>query len=170
DFFADRLRSEIAYRLLVWLRPVRDHPTLREDVRTLGGGDIAHRFPDDFLGMAEPIDRRGIHPVDAGGDRVLDGRDRLGVVVAAPAVRPTPATNRPGAEADLGDLEPAPSERTCQEIHDANTSCCRGRSYEYAVTIAEMSSSGLRAATPAKSSRLIAVSGTLEPLPGARRE
>ena len=120
--------------------------------------------------MAEPVDRGGIDPVDAGGDRVLDGRDRVRVVLAAPAVGPTATADGPRAEADLGDLKTARSERASQESHNASSSTgCRGSgSVEYAVPIAEMSRSGTRDATAAKSSRVIAVSGTFERAPGAR--
>src|SRR6267378_88590 len=118
--------------------------------------------------MAEPVDGRGVDPVDAGRDRMLDGRDRIRIVLASPAVGPTAAADGPCAEADLADRKPAPSKRTCEQGHDASTLTGAVRSVEYDVAIAEMSRSGTRAATWANSSRVIAVSGTLECSPGAR--
>src|ERR1700738_1896904 len=66
---------------------------------TLGGWELAQRPSDNLLGMAQSVDGRGVHPVDATRDRVLDGRDRIGVVLASPAVGPTSTADGPRAAA-----------------------------------------------------------------------
>src|SRR5712692_341546 len=113
DFFADRFRPQVALRLRKRLRWVSDLTALGEDERTLGGRDLAQRPTDDLLGMAESIDGRGVDPVDAGRDRMLDRGNRSRVVLASPAVGPTAAADGPRPEADLSDLKPARSEGTC---------------------------------------------------------
>src|SRR5207253_6034968 len=118
------------------------------------GGDLAQRPSDHFLRMAEPVDGRRIHPVDAARDRVADGRDRIGVVLASPAVRPSSAADGPGAETDLRDSKTARSQWTLQQcFHQAF-------SFAYSLTIAEISRSGVCAATAAKSWRARKVNGT----------
>jgi hypothetical protein len=58
--------------------------------------------------MAQAIDRGGVDPVDAAADGMADGGDRIAVVLAAPADRPV-AADRPGAEADPGDVHVGPA-------------------------------------------------------------
>ena len=54
------------------------------------------RLAYDLLGMAEPIDGRGVDEIDAEVERVMDGGD--GVLLFAAA--PHPAADGPGAERD----------------------------------------------------------------------
>ena len=75
DFFTDRSRPKVALRLFEGPRWIRDHPAFRKDIGTLRGRELVQRMSDDLLGMAEAIDGCGVDPVDATGDRVLDGRD-----------------------------------------------------------------------------------------------
>src|SRR5207237_9887786 len=109
-------------RLCKGLGWVEDHPALRKHEGTLAGGDLAQRPPDDFLGMAEPVDGGRIDPVDGGCDRVPDGRDRGLVVLASPAVGATTTAHGPRADTDLGDLKAARSELTRQPSPEASTS------------------------------------------------
>src|SRR5438132_6674506 len=141
-----------------------DLSALGENVGTLGGRDLAQRPPDHFLGMAQSIDGRGVDPVDAGRDRVLDGRHRIRVVLAAPPVGPSATSDGPRAEADLGDLQTACAERTFQQFHHATSLCCCAPAVSdaYALTIAEMSRSGAVVATPATISRVSDVSGAAD--------
>ena len=81
----------------------------------LGGDDHVvaapgDRLPDQLLGVAVPVDRGGVDPVDAGVEAGLDGAHRLGVVLRAPAELPVAATHRPGAETDGGEVETARAE------------------------------------------------------------
>ena len=62
------------------------------------------RPPDDLLRAAEPVPGRGVDPVDAEVERPVDRRDGLLVVLRSPAEFPSAAADRPGAEADPGDL------------------------------------------------------------------
>jgi hypothetical protein len=54
--------------------------------------------------VAEPIHGGGVNPVNSGLDGVLDGGNRLAVILAAPGVRPTGAADGPPAESDAGDV------------------------------------------------------------------
>src|SRR5260370_13182281 len=122
DLLADRFWPQVALRLGKRLRWVRHLSALGEDEGTLGSRDLADRLSDDLLGMAQPVDGRGIDPVDAGRNRMLDGRDRSRVVLASPTVGPTATPDGPRAKANLGDLKPARSERTGTQRHDAGSS------------------------------------------------
>src|SRR5665213_1286918 len=55
--------------------------------------------------MAEPVGGCGVDPVDPVLEGAVDRGDRLLVVLGAPAELPATAADRPGAEADPGDLE-----------------------------------------------------------------
>src|SRR5467141_1575488 len=114
--------------------------------------------------MAQSIDGRGVDPVAAGRNGVLDSGDRIRVVLASPSVGPIAPADGPRAEADLGDLHPACAERACQQFHQATSlcGCAPAVSDTYALTIAEMSRSGAVDATPATISRVNDVSGTAE--------
>src|SRR5882672_3832473 len=71
--------------------------------------------------MAHSVDGRSVDPVDAKRDRVPDRSDRVGVVLASPAVGPTSTTDRPGTETDLSDPKTARSERTPEQAHEATS-------------------------------------------------
>jgi hypothetical protein len=65
---------------------VPDHAALGEDVRP-----VVHPFEgprDDFLRVAEPVDGRGVDPVDAGVQRLVDGADGIPVVLSPPGELP----------------------------------------------------------------------------------
>src|SRR5207245_7743350 len=83
----------------------------------------------NLLGMDEPADGRGVDPGDAAIDRMTEGPDRAGVVLASPAVGPTSTADGPCSEANLGDLKIAGPERTLeQRFHDGTSfSCLQGR-------------------------------------------
>src|SRR2546428_883470 len=128
DLLPDRFGLQVALRLLERPRRVRNHPAFGEDVGTLGGRDLAQRPSDHLLGMAEPVDCRGVDPVDSAPDCVADGRDRVGVVLLSPTVGPTSTADGPCSEAHLRDVETASPERTVeQRFHDATSfSCAQG--------------------------------------------
>ena len=95
---ADRLRPEVvlddAFRAAL--------PTtsaLREDVDVLAGPIRLESSSHDVLGVPEPVDGSGIHPVDTEVHRVPDGRNGVVVVDVAPAEAPR-AADRPRSEAD----------------------------------------------------------------------
>ena len=103
-FAPDGLGSENPLRLRQSILRIPNQPALREDV-----GPVIRAFPakkpsDDFFGMAEPVDRRGVDPVDADLDGVIHRRNRLVVVLRTPGKRPAATSYRPGAEADAGDV------------------------------------------------------------------
>ena len=72
---------------------------LREDEHVLPDPVRPHGAADDLLGVAEPVDRRGVDPVDAELDRTADRGDGIVVVDPAPA-EPPRAADRPRAEPD----------------------------------------------------------------------
>ena len=72
------------------------HPAaLGEDVRPVP--HAVQGAGDDLLGMPEAVDRGGVDPVDAGVEGLVDRRDAVAVVLAAPAEGPTAAADGPGA-------------------------------------------------------------------------
>src|SRR5688500_3578699 len=76
--------------------------------------DLLGRRPlveQDLLRMTQSVRRGGIDPVDAGLDRVVDGSDRVPVVLRPPAALPVAAADRPGAEPDTRDREAGSAER-----------------------------------------------------------
>jgi len=96
---------------------------LGEDIRPLRRGQLTHRPPHHHLGMAQAVDGRGIDPVHAEPDRVMDGGDRIGVVLWSPSEEPGPA-GRPRSEADGRDLETTPAQQPPGQAH---RSCIPGK-------------------------------------------
>src|SRR5688572_5024841 len=111
-FPADRIGVERSYRLLHALLRVEHHSTLGEHVRALRGAELLERLADDDLGVAKAIDRRGVDPVDAELERVVNGADGFVVVLRTPAREPTATAGRPGAEAHLGQVHVGAAELT----------------------------------------------------------
>src|SRR5262249_18632091 len=69
-------------------------------------GRVAHPTEgprDDLLRVAQPVDGRGVDPVDAGVQRLLDGGDGVAVVLGPPGEFPARPADGPGPEADRGD-------------------------------------------------------------------
>ncbi len=83
-------------------------PAFREHVRALG--EARERATDDLLRVTEAVLGGRVDPVDAELEGVVDRSDRIVVVLCAPAPVVGRASERPGAEADAGDLEPGCSE------------------------------------------------------------
>ena len=96
DLPANRLRIEAVPRIS---RRVPHEAALREHVRPVAARDIAQCLPDDFLRMAEPVDRGRVNPVETPIDRAPNRRDGVGVVLRPPPESPL-AADRPGAQAD----------------------------------------------------------------------
>ena len=105
DFPANRIALEHV-RDLTGLIP--DHRALGEDERA--AGEARDRLPDDLFRVTEAIDRGGVDPVDAAGNRVADRRNGLRIVLGAPGELPARASQRIRADADRGDLEGAVAE------------------------------------------------------------
>ena len=100
-FLADRRLAQDGAHLAL-LAP---HLTaLREHVRPLAL-PLRQRPRDHLLRATQPVDGRGIDPVDAEIERGVDGSHRVVVLLAAPAELPVAATDGPGAEADGSDVE-----------------------------------------------------------------
>ena len=83
-------------------------PTLGEDERPLV--ESCDRATDDLLRVAEAVLGRGVDPVHAELERAVDRRDRVLVLLRAPAPFEAAAADRPGAEADTRDLHPGRAE------------------------------------------------------------
>src|SRR6266568_1621999 len=85
---------------------------------------LADHLADDLLGVAEAVDRRGVHPVDAGVEGPVQGRDGLVVVLRAPAERAR-AADGPGADAH--DREARSVAAEVAELHVVVPPRCRWR-------------------------------------------
>src|SRR5262249_24817815 len=57
---------------------------------------------DDLFRVAQPVDGRRVNPVNAGVQRLVDGRDGVNVVLGTPGEFPAPAADGPSPEADRG--------------------------------------------------------------------
>src|SRR5207249_7040013 len=79
-FLADRRRSQVVADADGAPPPLPAAAALREDVDVLAGPEARERLADDLLGVAEPVDRRGVDPVHAALERVADCGDRLSLV------------------------------------------------------------------------------------------
>ncbi len=75
----------------------------REHVRPLALRDVLQRLADDFLRVAEPVDGRGVDPVQPVLDRAANRRDGIGIVLRSPPESPF-AADRPRAKADGGEV------------------------------------------------------------------
>ena len=69
---------------------------LGEDVRALG--EALERAAHDLLGVPEPVDGRGVDPVDAELEAAAERGDGLVVVLGAPRMPPAGATDGPGPQ------------------------------------------------------------------------
>jgi hypothetical protein len=78
--------------------------TFGEHIRTLARRYATQRLADDGFRPAEAVGGRRVDPIDAPGDRAPDGGNRVRIVLRAPPETPG-AADRPGPEADAGDVE-----------------------------------------------------------------
>ena len=93
--------------------------------RSLGqpalGEDVGARFdagqgaPDDPFRVPEAILRRGVDPVHPESQGAVDRRDRVLVILRSPPPLVATASDRPGAEADAGDLETGGAQLSCPQ-------------------------------------------------------
>src|SRR5215207_9275250 len=109
----DRLRPQVVGGLVV-LAAVPGPAALGE--HQLPAGALAQHLPDDLLGVPEPVHGGRVDPGHAGVEGLVEGGDRLVVVLRAPAEPPRPA-DRPGAHADHRELGPVPAQPA--ELHCA---------------------------------------------------
>src|SRR5262249_21290273 len=115
DLPADGVALEVAH----------DLPAAAVHARCLGEHvrsrlDALERAPHDLPGVRGPVSGGGVDPVDAELQRAVDRRDRLVVVLSAPAELPAGAADRPGPEADTRDLHAGGTElrgRQCGLSH-----------------------------------------------------
>ena len=84
-------------------------PALREHV--WARFEAGHGAPHDLFRVPEAVLRRRVDPVHPELERVVDRRDRVLVVLRSPAPVVATAPDRPGSEADAGDLEAGGSEQ-----------------------------------------------------------
>jgi hypothetical protein len=93
---------------------------LGEDEHVLPDPERLDRTAYDLLGVPEPVDRRGVDPVDAELDRTADGGDGLAVVDPAPA-EPPGAADPPRSEPDDAQLRPEAPE--LPSPHESDRPC-----------------------------------------------
>ena len=105
---ANRHRGEVVPHRA---RVVPHEAALGEHQRTLPDGNVTQRARDDLLRMAESVGGRGVDPVHAARHCLPNRRNRLVIVLRAPAETPLAAYG-PGAESDGGDVEVGVSELT----------------------------------------------------------
>ena len=55
--------------------------------------------------MAQAVNGRSVDPVDAGVQRLVNGRDRILIVLCSPSRIPSRAADRPRSEADRRDVQ-----------------------------------------------------------------
>jgi hypothetical protein len=91
------------------------HPEaeLRENQRSLRRRQLLDRSADNFLGMAGPVDRGGVDPVDAVVDRGVNGIDAQRIVLSTPHV----AADRPGPQTNRRHLETAAPQLSSLHAH-----------------------------------------------------
>ncbi len=116
-FAADRIRAEVPPRRLHAIALVPDEAALGENERVLGARQLAKQLSYDFLGMPEPVDRRGVDPVDTQFERMAHRGQRRRIVLRTPAIRPAAAADGPRAESDAGDVQSAVAERMSGQCH-----------------------------------------------------
>src|SRR3954471_6347108 len=85
--------------------------------------------------MAASVHRRCVDPIDPAGHGVADGRDRIPVVLLAPAETPASAADRPGAEADPAELQTGPTQRGSRYQRHQLTPCPPSATYTGAVAM-----------------------------------
>src|SRR5205807_946101 len=90
-------------------------PALGEDERARV--EPRDRPADNLLRVAEAVLGGGVDPVDAELEGVMDRRDRVVVVLRAPAPVVLRAAHRPGSDADARDLEAGRAE--LHALHEA---------------------------------------------------
>src|SRR5256886_14417101 len=96
---------------------VPHQPALGEHEWAVARWQLLQQTTDQLFGMAETVHRGGIDPVDPQLERPVHRGERIGVVLRTPAERPVTAADRPRAEADGRDIEPARAERTGRQRH-----------------------------------------------------
>src|ERR1035437_5800979 len=111
DLDPDEGRLGVAHRRLVGIGRVEFEAAFREDERPIRCRDADDGTADHFFRMTEAVDRGRVYPADATRHGMLDGPDRVVIVLRTPSEGPAPAADRPRAKADCRDLEPAGAER-----------------------------------------------------------
>jgi hypothetical protein len=116
DFTQDRVAFEhVAYAAVAAVLQAG----LGEHVRSRP--QALERAADDLFGMAEPVDRGRVEPVDAELHRPLDRGDRQLVVLRTPGIPPAAAADRPGAQSDARYPQAGARELDRRERHPRTT-------------------------------------------------
>src|SRR4029077_6146538 len=79
-------------------------PALCEHVRPVRSAHASYHSAHHLLGVSEPVNRRGVDPVDATLERVPDRRDGFVIVLRSPSVGPAAPAGYPRAESDARDF------------------------------------------------------------------
>src|SRR5713101_6745836 len=108
----NRFRLEYTTRLCHGVRLIRNQSTFGENQRTLGGRQLAQQASDNFLGVAQSVDRGRINPIDTQLQCMPHGGNGCVVILRSPTVGPSAAAEGPSSKPDRGDCNPARAERT----------------------------------------------------------
>src|ERR1700687_5442123 len=65
----------------------------REHIWPLGRRQIMQQAPDNFFGMAQPVNRRCIDPVDAEVESMMHGGQGVGIILRSPSKGPASASD-----------------------------------------------------------------------------
>ena len=90
---------------------IPDEAAFREHVRPFGPWQITQQATDNFFGMAQPVDRCRIDPVDAQFEGMSHGGEGVGIILRPPSKGPASASDRPGAKSNCCDIESAGTQR-----------------------------------------------------------
>ncbi len=80
---------------------IPDHRALRKNVGTFRAS--FKRLSHNLFRMPKAVDRRGVNPVDAEAECVIDGCDRFAIVLSTPAELPAAAAYRPATKTQRRD-------------------------------------------------------------------
>ena len=86
---------------------IPDEAAFREHVRPFGRWQITQQATDNFFGMAQPVDRCRIDPVDAQFEGMSHGGQGVGIILRPPSKGPASASDRPGAKSNCCDIKSA---------------------------------------------------------------
>ena len=106
----DRLGAQVPAGKRHSVRPRPAFSALREDQRSIRGGDPGERASHHLLRVAVAVDGGSVDPVDAERHSMPERGDRCRVILGTPRERPAASAHRPSTSAHRSDIEARPPE------------------------------------------------------------